>query len=43
MSITVDAVAVVKVDPLWNTKRASGSFCPSRTSVPVMREDEEVV
>jgi hypothetical protein len=43
MSIIDDAVAAVRVDPIWNTKRASGLFCPSSTSVPVMPTDEEAV
>ncbi|KAL5394604.1 hypothetical protein PMIN02_004825 [Paraphaeosphaeria minitans] len=35
MRMTDEAVAVVRVDPIWKTKTVFGSFCASRTSVPV--------
>lgn len=36
MSCTVDPVAAVRLDPIWNTKSALGSFSPSSVSVPVI-------
>ena len=35
MKTTLLSVAVVSVDPAWNTHTESGSLAPSRVSVPV--------
>lgn len=43
MRITDEAVAVVSVDLTWKIKTASGLFCPSRISVPVIPTDEDAV
>lgn len=40
---TEAAVAVVSVDPIWNTNKEFGLFCPSRVSVPVIETEEPAV
>jgi hypothetical protein len=43
MSLTLLDEAVIRVDGIWKTKTALGSFWPSRVTVPVIPSDELAV